>query len=253
MNTHGPIAILGGLEHLNGCEPIDRRVMSETGSSKPHVVVIPAASSNRLMPPTAALARNYWRRLGASVTVGVPGDGFEQQLVEAVDRADIIVFTGGHPNKLFNRLGASPLLDQIVHRWEAGAAIIGSSAGAMCLFEQRLNLYPPNPLKLIPGFGLLQGLAAAPHFDRFRSHRWAPWIVNRLFCASVVGLDEGTALVGRNGEFRVEGRGNVTFVRPGDMQVFPAGAEVSIRLVQRTFQPHPVPRAIAVPVGAVAG
>ena len=110
MNTQGPIALLGGHEHLDGCESIDRRVMSEVGSGRPNVVVVPAASSRRLMPGTAVLARNYWRRLGASVTVGVPGDGFEARLAEAVDLADIVVLTGGHPNKLFTRLGGSPFL-----------------------------------------------------------------------------------------------------------------------------------------------
>ena len=252
MNTQGPIALLGGHEHLDGCESIDRRVMSEVGSGRPNVVVIPAASSRRLMPGTAVLARSYWRRLGASVTVGVPGDGFEERLAEAVDVADIVVLTGGHPNKLFARLGGSPLLDQIIHRWEAGAGIIGSSAGAMCLFEQRLNLYPPNPLKRIPGFGLLAGFAAAPHFDRFRAERWAPWMVKNILHTSVIGLDEGTGLVGRNGEFRVEGRRNVTIVRPGDMQVFPAGAEVRLSLLQRVVATATAPAPRAIPLGVAA-
>jgi cyanophycinase-like exopeptidase len=238
MTTHGPIALIGGLEHLDGCHAIDRRLISETGATRPNVVVVPAASSRRLMAATAVLARNYWRRLGASVTVGVPGDGFEERLAEAVDEADIIVLTGGHPNKLFSRLGASPLLDLIIQQWEAGTAISGSSAGAMCMFEHRLNLYPPNPLKRIQGFGVLAGFTAAPHFDRFRAQHWAPWVSRNLLRSAVLGLDEGTALVGRNGEFKVEGKRNVTIVRDGSAQVFPAGATVHLDLLQGS--PGPV-------------
>jgi cyanophycinase-like exopeptidase len=232
MITHGAVALLGGLEHLDGCEPIDRMVMAEVGASRPNVVVVPAASSRRLMPAAAVLARGYWQRLGAAVTVGVPGGNLDERLAEAVDTADIVVFTGGHPNKLFARMGASLLWDQIIRRWEAGAALVGSSAGAMCLFEQRLNLYPPNPLKLIPGLGPLNGFATAPHFDRLRARTWAPWVIDRTLHPSIIGLDEGTGLVGRDGEFRVEGRGNVTVVRPGDVQVYPAGADVPVRLTQ---------------------
>lgn len=252
MTTQGPVALLGGLEHLEGCESIDRRMMSEVGSSRPNVVVVPAASSRRLMAATAVLARNYWRRLGASVTVGVPGDGFENRLSAAVDGADLIVLTGGHPNKLFARLGASPLLDQMIRRWEAGAGIIGSSAGAMCLFEHRLNLYPPNPLKRIAGLGVLNGFTAAPHFDRFRAERWAPWVVRNVLRTSIIGLDEGTALVGRNGRFRVEGRRNVTLVRPGDLQVFPTGSDVPIRFGQASATAEPIPFVRSVPVRATA-
>lgn len=251
MTTHGPIALIGGLEHLEGCKPIDRRLMSETGAMRPNVVVIPAASSRRLMAATAVLARSYWRGLGASVTVGVPGDGFDARLTEAADEADIFVLTGGHPNKLFSRMGASPLLDLIIRRWETGAAISGSSAGAMCMFEHRLNLYPPNPLKRIQGFGALAGFTAAPHFDRFRAERWAPWVTRNLLHSDVLGLDEGTGLVGRNGEFKVEGRRNVTIVRAGSAQVFPAGATVNLDLLQGS--PVPVPVSLrAVPAAATA-
>ncbi len=253
MISHGPIALLGGLEHVDGCEPIDRRMMSEVGASRPKVVVIPAASSRRLMAPTAVLARNYWRGLGASVTVGVPGGQSEPRLVEAVDTADIVVFTGGHPNKLFRRMGASPVLDQIIDRWENGMGLIGSSAGAMCLFGSRLNLYPPNPLKLIQGFGLLNGYTAAPHFDRFKARRWSPWVVDRLLLQNVIGLDEGTALIGREDSYIVAGRGNVTVVRPCEAEVHGPGSEVAIRFTRVRPTPRLTLSPNAVAVGAVAG
>ena len=119
------------------------------------------------------------------------------------------------------------------------------------MFEHRLNLYPPNPLKRIQGFGVLAGFAAAPHFDRFRAERWAPWVTNNLLHSDVLGLDEGTGLVGRDGEFKVEGRRNVTIVRAGSAQVFPAGATVSVDLLRGSPVPTPVSLR-AVPAAATA-
>ncbi len=126
MTAYGPIGLLGGFEHRPGGEAFDRRLMDLVGATVPNVVVLPAASSGGQRPPTSALARNYWSRLGARVTVATPyGAGVERAL-EATAAADIIVLPGGHPNKLVAGLALSPVLDAMWERWMAGAAVTGS-------------------------------------------------------------------------------------------------------------------------------
>lgn len=208
MTTPGPIALLGGGEHLPPCEAGDRRLLDLTGASAPSVAVIPAASSRRQFPRTSALARDHWRRLGASVQivdVGMPCSGS----LDLIEAADLIVLPGGHPDRLMRQLANSALCESIFDRWSRGAGVAGSSAGAMCLFPHRLRLYPPNPLGLRPGLGILTGFVVAPHFDRFRARRWAHRACRFLPGRQVLGIDEDTSLVGHLDALRVYGTGGV--------------------------------------------
>jgi cyanophycinase-like exopeptidase len=147
-----------------------------------------------------------------------------------IEEADVVVLPGGVPNRLVGALQGTPVLEQIVARWIHGAAVTGSSAGAIALFEWRLNLYPPDPFRLIPSFGMLSGFVAAPHFDRLRVARWQSPFIGRLGGLGVIGLDESTGLVGRDGAWQVLGLGSVTVATPDHLEVFPAGSTVEMRL-----------------------
>ncbi len=230
MSSPGPIALIGGGEHLAQTVPIDRRLIELTGVPKPEVVVLPQAPARAQKAKTVALARNYWSRLGARVRIALPDADIEQAM-DAVAQADIAVIPGGHPNKLISRLGASPLTDLVIARWSEGMALSGSSAGAMGMFEWRINLYPPNPLRLIPALGVLDGYVAAPHFERFRATLWAHKAVPALKGLGVVGLDEMTGLVGYNTDFDVLGRGSVTVMDAGGTTVYPSGTWVPVDLL----------------------
>jgi cyanophycinase len=231
MNAPGPLALVGGGEHRSGCEPIDRRLMDEVGVSRPRVAVVPVASTRRQLPLAASLARSYWTRLGAEVAIALPDRGASRRGLELMSEADIVVLTGGYPDRLVGSLGASALLDVIIQRWRQGAGVAASSAGAMALFEWRLRLYPPNPFGLMPGLGLLYGYLVAPHFDRFRAQRWGGRVTHTLGGLGVLGLDESTALVGRNGQYQVLGRNAVTILSPGGRAlVYPRGACLALDL-----------------------
>jgi cyanophycinase-like exopeptidase len=225
--TPGPVALLGGHEHRDGTEVIERTLLDQLGVAAPRVTVLPAAAPARQAGMVAALARTYWSRLGATVRVAMPDAG---QALDAVASADVIVLPGGVPNRLVAALGASQVWDLVVRRWRAGAALAGSSAGAMSLFAWRLRLYPPNPFALIPGLGLFDGWVAAPHFGRFRAERWATRVTRWFGGLGVLGLDEGTAIVGRDGRFTVAGSGALTVIAGDEMRVHRANAQVALDL-----------------------
>jgi cyanophycinase len=231
VTTPGPVALIGGGEHLSGCEPIESRLMELVGASRPHVVVMPVAPAPRHVPSTAALARNYWTRLGARVSIADPRVDLAGTR-DAIRAADVVVLPGGHPNKLVQALGASPVTDLLVERWTEGLAIAASSAGAMCLFEWRIKLYPPNPLRLIPGLGLMDGFVAAPHFERFAATRWSHRALVALRGLQVLGLDERTAVVGWPQELEVQGQGTATLVGPDGTVIFRAGDRMPVDLTQ---------------------
>lgn len=190
---------------------LDRHLIELTGAGRPTVAILPQAPSRAQRAKTVALARNYWTRLGAKVRIAFPlVDPAAAE--EAILEADVAVIPGGHPNKLVDGLAASPFTDLLIDRWLDGMAISGSSAGAMCLFEWRIKLYPPNPLRLLPGLGVLDGFVAAPHFDRLRARRWAHRGIGALEGLAVLGLDEATGMVGHSPYFEVFGSGRATVV-----------------------------------------
>lgn len=232
MRTPGPLALIGGGEHLESTLAVDRRLLELTGAERPRVVVLPQAPSSGQLARTVALARNQWTRLGATIGIALVDHGVDRA-VEELSSADIAVIPGGHPNKLIAGLGASPLTDVLTTRWLQGMAISGSSAGAMGLFEWRIKLYPPNPLRLLPGLGLLDGYVAAPHFDRFKAGQWAHRTLGALGGQGVIGLDEATALVGHNCDFEVVGPGSVTVIKGGETLRFQTGEDVFVDLMTR--------------------
>ena len=158
----GPIGLQGGLEHYEPTLPIDRRLLDEVGVFVPEIVILPLASFKSQAVTAGVLAREHWTRLGARARVVIPGSGREEMAVEVLAGADVIVLPGGVPNRLFGALTGTPILEMILAKWEAGAGITGSSAGAMALFSQRLNLYPPDPFRLIPGFRASPSIRGRP-------------------------------------------------------------------------------------------
>ncbi|HSK96883.1 MAG TPA: Type 1 glutamine amidotransferase-like domain-containing protein, partial [Euzebyales bacterium] len=205
-------------------------LLEHLGVAAPRVAVLPVATAPRQVGMVAALARTYWTSLGAAVRIALPDRDGSRSALDIVAGADVIVLTGGVPNRLVAALGASPVWDLIVERWRDGAAVAGSSAGAMNLFAWRLRLYPPHPLSLVPGLGPLDGWVAAPHFSRFHGGRWATAVTRGFGDLGVLGIDEATALVGRRGRFVVVGDGAVTLIRHGELTVHLGDTELDVDL-----------------------
>ncbi|CAN5835743.1 hypothetical protein BH23ACT12_BH23ACT12_10230 [soil metagenome] len=227
--TAGPISLIGGWEHTRGCEPIDQTLLGFIDCSNPVVAVVPAASSERMVPIAVERARVYWDRMGGSLRVALPG-GDEAEVKDAIAAADIIVLTGGQSERIRLALHGSEIWDDIVQRWMNGAAVVGSSMGLMELFEFRFKLWPPRSLSLVPGLGLLKGHVAVPHFEKYGLRWWSKRVAERLGAMHLLGLDERTALVGRGDRFHVAGQGKVTVVGADSRVVYTAGSEVEIKL-----------------------
>lgn len=230
MNPNaGPISLVGGWEHTPGCEPIDQILLELVDCPNPLIVVVPAASSERMVPVAIERASVYWKRMGGTVRVALPG-GDPAKLREAIAAADIIVLTGGQSERIRFALHGSAIWEQIVERWLQGAAVVGSSMGLMELFELRFKIWPPRPLSLIPGLGLLNGHVAVPHFEKYGLHWWSRRVARRLGDLRILGLDERTALVGRGSKFQVAGMGGVTIVGARTWVELPAGSELELSL-----------------------
>lgn len=233
LSRSGLVALVGGGEHLPGCEPIDRHLLEATPRARPVVVVIPYASSLRTRARAVGQAVEWWDALGADVLVA----DHDPTSAEHIAAADIIVLTGGVPDRLAARLEGSPLPEAIVARHRAGAHVAGSSSGAMVLGAARQSVRPP--FRVVPGLGMVPGVAVAPHHDRPNIARMTRLRTRTHPHLVLLGIDDRTALVGRDGTYVVRGVGSVTVSRGTWARRYGAGDMIRLPVVQPAFPTGP--------------
>ena len=159
----GPIALVGGDEFRDGCEPMDREILDATGASRPRVLIVPTAAARQNPSKAAANGVVYFEGLGAeadSLMVLDSEDAGDDGLVSRIGWADVIYLTGGDPAHLLKVLRGSRMLEAVKESVSGGAVLAGSSAGAMVLGGwMRYG-------GVRPALGLLEGLAVLPHHER---------------------------------------------------------------------------------------
>jgi cyanophycinase len=220
----GPIALVGAGEFLPAMSSLDRQLLDATGASRPRVVVLPTASwpdGEDTFRRWAALGVEHFRALGAEVEalpVRDAGDAFDAANVQAVGEADLIYFSGGKPDHLLRTLRDSPLWAAALAAHARGAVLAGCSAGAMVMAERQPRLRSRLPFMVIPmrweaALCVVPGIAVLPHYDRIPEPLAALVALQAPRGMQVIGIDEETALVGRDGAWQVHGEGRVTVWR----------------------------------------
>jgi cyanophycinase len=230
--TAGPLALVGGDELKPGNEPQDR-VLVEAAGGGPAYVLATAAARRR---PDLAIenARRWFGALGLDVEELPATRRSHVTSAEHAERARVARFfylVGGDPGIVPRLLAGSPLWRAIVGAWRAGAALAGSSAGAMALGEWTLvreRMPGDDRRRYAPALGLVPGAAVLPHYDTF-GHRW----VDSALAAAprdgvvLVGPDERTSALWRDGSWAALGDGDVTVIsRGGQRQTHPPGAAI---------------------------
>jgi cyanophycinase len=229
---HSRIGLVGSGEFTPAMVEIDREILASIGPA-PNVVVLPTAAAGEDPQDWALRGVEHFWRLGAR-SVGLmvlerahaedPGN------VEIVSHADLLYISGGKTARLLESLEGSPLWRGFLLAREAGAWLVGSSAGAMALGDWTLVHRPEDgdgtPTLWTPGLAMLQGYAVVPHFDRWpESERLARGIEGA--CA-VFGIDEETAVLLDEGHARVAGRGRARLFADGAVRTFEPGARFEL-------------------------
>ena len=119
-------------------------------------------------------------------------------------------------------LAGTPAWDAIADAWrDGGAALAGSSAGAMALGEWTLIRAGMSHARrrFAPALRVVPGAAVVPHFEEF-GEGWLPSLDAAKRGAVLIGLDTRTAAVWRAGVgWRAKGSGRVVVIRDGERQV----------------------------------
>lgn len=222
----GLLVLNGGDEFRGGNEPQDRELVAAAGPGQAWVLATAAA---RQGPEVAAAnARSWFGALGLEVEelpVRNRAEAETEALAERARRGGFFYLTGGDPGLVVRILAHSRVWSAIAAAWREGAALAGSSAGAMALGGWTLVMarWPQHrSRRAIPALGLVPGIAVLPHYDRFG----AGWSLDEQLPETVlVGLDERTAAV-FDGGWRALGPGAVTVIRAGAAIRFPAPGRV---------------------------
>jgi cyanophycinase len=222
----GLLVLNGGEEFQEGNEPQDRELVAAARSGPAWVLATAAARQGPEL--AAANARSWFGALGLEVEelpVRSRADAETEVLAERARRGGFFYLTGGDPGLVVQVLAHSRVWSAIAAAWREGAALAGSSAGAMALGGWTLVMarWPQHRRRrAVPALGLVPGIAVLPHYDRFG----AGWLLEeQLPGAVLVGLDERTAVV-FDGGWRAVGPGVVTVVRAGTATRFPAPGRV---------------------------
>lgn len=217
MTTPGPLVLVGGDELHAGNEEQDRVLVAAAGDGPAYVL---ATAAGRQRPELAVRHAGDWfgsfgldvEELPATKRSHVTST----EIAEQARNGRFFYLVGGDPGLVPKVLAGSPVWDAIVAAWREGAALGGSSAGAMAMGEWTLirdRMPGDDRRQYRPGLGLVPGVAVLPHFETF-GHRWVASAKAAAPRDDVVllGIDERSAAVWHDGAWRSLGPGAVTVI-----------------------------------------
>ena len=228
----GPVALVGAGEFLPAMADIDAGLLASTGVARPRVVVLPTASfpdGEDVFQRWASMGVAHFAGLGAEVEPVLVRDragADDPAAAQAVGEADLIYLSGGKPGHLRRALDGSAVGSALLAAHERGAVLAGCSAGAIVLaghaFEFRVRLLP-WPLRWGQGLGLASGVSVIPHYDAWPEPLSVLIALQAPRGSVVLGIDEETAVIGRDGGWQVHGASRVTVWRGHRRERFRAG------------------------------
>lgn len=224
------LALIGGDEFHPGNEEQDRMLASAAKRSRP-AFVVPTAAARQGPEQAVANATRWFQPLGLALEelpVLKRADANSKELADRARAGGFFYLVGGDPGLVVQVLSGSRVWRSIFEAWRNGAALAGSSAGAMALCSHTLiraswpNRFNRRPLDAL---GVVPGTAVLPHYETF-GHRWLESARRELPGVTLLGIDERTAAVWSDGEWRAAGPGQVTVIDGDKTATFRRGDKV---------------------------
>ncbi len=250
VRTWGPLALVGGDELNPGNEPQDGVLVRAAGNGPAFVL---ATAAGRQHPePAVANAVRWFAGLGLRVEE-LPAtrrsDAKDAANVARAREGRFFYLVGGDPGLVPKVLAGTPLWEAIVEAWVGGAALAGSSAGAMALGEWTLvreRMPGDDRRRYLPALGLVPRVAVLPHFETF-GHRWVESAIDAAprrtsSCSASTNAPPrcitrargaprpGGVTVIANGGRRTFGSGEGIEGLPAPLPAYPLTMQVSVRL-----------------------
>jgi cyanophycinase len=210
-DPRGHLVVVGG-----GGVPdvVLKRAIELAGGPASPIVVLPQASE---LADTGDVAADMWRKAGATTVTPVAVTDLPAAR-QAIQHASLIWFPGGDQNRLMKALEGTVLPEEIARRYQDGAVVGGTSAGAAVLSsimltgDADLQSMTVGATKTVPGLGLWPEVIVDQHFlKRQRQSRLISLVLEHPAIVGV-GIDERTAAIVSGPRFEVVGESSVLVV-----------------------------------------
>lgn len=219
----GKLIIIGGHEERDGDQEreILKEVARESIEKKGDLVLITVASQQP--KEMAKMYNKAFKELGVSkmhvVDIRKRTEAEEKEVVEKIENASVIFFTGGDQLRITSQVGDSLTYQTMRKKLEEGSTVAGTSAGAAAMPETMIiggesdSSQTISSLSMAPGLGLIEGVIIDSHFaERGRIARLLGAVADNPRNLGL-GIDEDTAVIFEDAEnFRVIGSGAVYVV-----------------------------------------
>jgi len=225
----GVVALVGGDEFNPGNEEQDRLLAA---AAKPGpAFVVPTAAARQGPQVAVEHAKRWFKQFGLELQelpVLKRRDAESAALAELAREGGFFYLVGGDPGLVAQVLRGSAVWRAMFQAWREGAALAGSSAGAMALsshtlirasWPNRFNRRPIDALAVVPKTAVL------PHFETF-GHRWVESARAAAPGVTLLGIDERSAALWMKDEWRAAGPGAVTVIKGAKVAKFASGEKV---------------------------
>ncbi len=221
----GKIITMGGNVKVSPTEPLFKEFFNISqiiSDGRPTVGVIPTPSGEP--DKNGKIYSSLFEDIGANTVVLNPKNRDEansEKILEDLDKAHSFFITGGNQLRITDLLESTEMVEKIKEKFNHGALVGGTSAGAVCLtktmiFEGTIKRhFYKGEVDLIPGLGLIEDVIIDTHFaERGRFPRLIQ-VVSEITDILGIGLGERTGAVWDFDkiEFEVIGSGNVVAIQ----------------------------------------
>ncbi len=215
----GILGLVGSGEFTGAMIDVDKFLLKHTPN--PVVAVFPTAAGEETdYKRWIDMGVKHFEKLRAKVfgvDLSTRKDSKDPGILKQIEEANFYYFSGGNPGYLFDMLKETSAWKLINGRFQNGATLVGSSAGAMVMgkkvwarvydFARKGVLKPwENGLEVVD-FGIV------PHFDyiqnSFSKEKLEVMESNYPAGVPIIGIDENTAYIRIRDKREVMGRGKV--------------------------------------------
>jgi cyanophycinase len=161
-------------------------------------------------------------------------DAHRDDVIERLDDASMIFFSGGNPARLSEAVNDTPFWTELTAAMREGLPYAGCSAGVACLTEVTFDSDERDFDSVwAPGIGYVLETLFGPHWDIVDT--WIPGATDFIVGSvkpgdAFIGLDEDTAMVGNGRSWEVIGRAKIHAMRDGEWNRYGDGDTFELRL-----------------------
>jgi cyanophycinase len=211
----GPLIIIGGGEDREGERVILRTFAEAVNGGRAVLATIASEHPDGYVETYRAAFADLPVGELAVLHLDERAEARDPAMLEVLDGAAGLFFTGGDQLRISSQVGGTPLEERIREVWLGGGVLAGTSAGASVMSDVMLvagsarTSYHIGDLRIAAGLGVLRDAVIDQHFaERGRFGRLLGAVAHSPRVLGI-GIDEDTAIVVRDDQFTVIGSGAV--------------------------------------------